>query len=143
MNTFSHIHTHICKGKQHCVYRIYIHSFRAKNRLNILYTHVCFFATTTVNSKPQKKNIKQENQLNRWNKKEKKKKQTTTKQNIQNNGRRKKIFEKTKLAPCIHSSHNDLFLFWNQFFRICQECISTDSIYMNKKKKKKKMKIYI
>lgn len=34
-----------------------------------------------------------------------------------------------KLAPCIHSSHNDLFLFWNQFFRICQECISTDSIF--------------
>lgn len=34
----------------------------------------------------------------------------------------------SQIAPCIHSSHNDLFLFWNQFFRICQECISTDSI---------------
>lgn len=46
----------------------------------------------------------------------------------------KEDFKKTKLAPCIHSSHNDLFLFWNQFFRICQECISTDSIYEQKKK---------
>jgi len=43
----------------------------------------------------------------------------------------------SQIAPCIHSSHNDLFLFWNQFFRICQECISTDSIweYIYRKKK--------
>lgn len=46
--------------------------------------------------------------------------------------------KKTKLAPCIHSSHNDLFLFWNQFFRICQECI----IYRFYMKEKRNENIY-
>lgn len=54
--TLSHIYTHTYAKENSIVYIGYIYIvFEQKNRLNILYTHVCFFATTTVNSKPQKK----------------------------------------------------------------------------------------
>lgn len=54
--TLSHTYTHTYAKENSIVYIGYIYIvFEQKNRLNILYTHVCFFATTTVNSKPQKK----------------------------------------------------------------------------------------